>query len=89
MPLRSHGGGVHVFTRTSSTYNNHSKIMAYPREFIPTGQTIEALPHFGIVDGDPVPECVGLISLRTFEVSTNRKANGEWCTREEVSSLTF
>lgn len=63
--------------------------MAYPREFIPTGQTIEALPHFGIVDGDPVPECVGLISLRTFEVSTNRKANGEWCTCEEVSSLTF
>ena len=56
---------------------------------MPTGQTIEALLHFGIVDGDPVPECVGLISLRTFEVSTNRKANGEWCTCEEVSSITF
>ena len=52
-------------------------------------QLAKPLKHFGIVDGDPVPECVGLISLRTFEVSTNRKANGEWCTREEVSSLTF
>ena len=68
---------------------NHSQIMSYTQEFMATGQTIEALPHFGIVDGEPVPECIGLINLRTFEVSTNRKANGEWCMCEEVSSITF
>ena len=51
--------------------------MAYSRDFMPTGQFIEALPHFGVVDGNPVPECIGLINLHTFEVSTNRKANGD------------
>ena len=67
----------------------HKRIMSYTRDFMPTGQSVEALPHFGVVTGNPIPECVGLINLRTFEVSTNQKANGEWCTCDEVVSLTF
>ena len=84
--LNLHRVLFHPFSRTHKT---HQQIMAYSRDFMPTGQFIEALPHFGVVDGNPVPECIGLVNLHTFEVSTNRKANGEWCTCEEVTLITF